>query len=104
MGTVLALAALVAIAVGALNFALAWKARLWVGRLVLALSIGPLLILLAYCAWLVGLAIHTGDWRYAFVDIVFGIVFLTSLIWVPIVCWGFRLGRGRRAGPRSLAG
>lgn len=104
MGLILALAALVAIAVGALNFALAWKAALWVGRLTLALSIGPLLVLLGYCALLVGLAIHTGDWRYAFVDIVFGIVFLTSLIWVPIVCWGFRLGRARRGRPpRSFA-
>ncbi len=98
-GWLLVLAALAAIAVGALNFGLAWKAGLWVGRLVFALSIAPFLILLAYCAALVGLAIRTGDERYAFVDIGFGIVLLATLIWVPIVYWGFRLGRARRAGP-----
>jgi surface polysaccharide O-acyltransferase-like enzyme len=80
----------------AINYATHRWAPLKLARVVLALSMVPMIGLLIYCAAALGLAIKTNDMRYFGADMVFGIALIATLIWVPSAYAGARFGRANR--------
>lgn len=85
---------------GMLGAAINYVASRWapptMARAVLLLSIAPLTGLLIYCGVGLWLAIETNDVRYFGADMVFGVVLVATLIWVPSVYLGARIGRSNR--------
>lgn len=80
----------------AINYATSRWAPVALALVVLVLSIMPMIGLLIYCAVVFGLAIKTNDMRYFGADMVFGIVLIATIVWVPSVYLGARVGRANR--------
>ena len=91
---------LAALLLGMLAAAISYATHRWapltVARVVLALSIVPVIGFLIYCAVALGLAIKTNDMRYFGADMVFGMTLIATLIWVPSAYVGARFGRAHR--------
>lgn len=85
-----------AFAFAALNKRVCERGPRWAGRVVLALSIAPMLLLLIYCAVRLWLAVHTNDMRYLGADMAFAIAGAAFLIWTPCVVLGAWLGGAAR--------
>ena len=85
---------------GMLGAAINYVASRWapttIARVVLLLSIAPLVGLLIYGTVELTLAIRTNDMRYFGADMVFGVVLIATLVWVPSACLGARSGRSKR--------
>jgi len=85
---------------GMLGAAISYIANRWapltLARVVLALSIVPMIGLLIYCGVEVGLAIKTNDMRYFGADMVFGITLIATIVWVFSLYVGARIGRANR--------
>jgi hypothetical protein len=91
---------LAAALLGVLGASINYLASRWapsaIGRLILVLSIVPMIGILIFCAVVLGLAIQTTDMRYFGADTVFSLVLIATFIWVPSVYLGARAGRSSR--------
>jgi hypothetical protein len=91
---------LAAALLGILGASINYLASRWappaMARLILVLSIVPMIGILIYCAVVLGLAIETNDMRYFGADMVFGVVLIATFFWVPSVYLGARIGRSNR--------
>ena len=91
---------LAALVLGMLSAAINYVTSRWgpptAGRVVLILTVAPMIALLIYCGAILGLAIRTNDMRYFGADMASGLALIATIVWVSSACVGASIGRKRR--------
>ena len=96
------IAVLISVAYILLNVRAFRRKNKWIGIIIFLLTMPPSLFLI-YSLVIVILAVVTNDMKYAFSDMVFGLMLIVNIIWLPIIYMGFRVATPS-ASPREQGG